>query len=172
MCLPTCPTYDITKLEKNSPRGRIALMRAIADEKLELTPAFGEEMSYCLGCLACETACPAGVDYAHLFEVARADVSRSGVTASPMRSFSHAVILRGLFTHPRLLRIVGRFLWLHQASGFQSLTRKLGLTRLLPRKLRELEPQAPTILAKFSNQVISPVEKPTSGAKPRYRVEY
>ncbi len=172
MCLPTCPTYDITKLEKNSPRGRIALMRAIADGKLELTPAFGEEMSYCLGCLACETACPAGVDYAHLFEVARADISRSGVTASPMRSFSHSVILRGLFTHPRLLRLVGRVLWLHQASGAQALVRRLGLTRLLPRKLRELEPQAPTVLPKFSNQVIKPIEKPETagGTKPRYRV--
>ena len=44
MCLPTCPTYDATKLERNSPRGRIALMRAIAERKLEVTPAFGEEL--------------------------------------------------------------------------------------------------------------------------------
>ena len=61
MCLPTCPTYVETRRERNSPRGRIALMRAVADRELEIGPAFAEEMSYCLGCLACQTACPAGV---------------------------------------------------------------------------------------------------------------
>ena len=53
MCLPTCPTYDATKVERNSPRGRIALVRAIADGRLEPTRIFGEEMYFCLGCLAC-----------------------------------------------------------------------------------------------------------------------
>ncbi len=168
MCLPTCPTYDATKVEKHSPRGRIALMRAIADDKLELSRAFGEEMSYCLGCLACETACPAGVDYAHLFEVARADVERSGVMVSPTRMVVRSLILRGLFTRPRLLRLVGRLLWIFQASGAQSLVRALGLTRLLPGRLRTLEPQTPRVLSRFSHQVIRPVEAP-KGDK-RYRV--
>jgi glycolate oxidase iron-sulfur subunit len=52
MCLPTCPTYMETKRERNSPRGRIALMRSIADGASQVTPSFGEEMYYCLGCLA------------------------------------------------------------------------------------------------------------------------
>src|ERR1043166_7455790 len=78
MCLPTCPTYDATKLERNSPRGRIALMRAIADNRLEPTQAFADEMYFCLGCLACMTACPAGVNYAELFEHARAEAEQSG----------------------------------------------------------------------------------------------
>src|SRR6476469_513182 len=72
LCLPTCPTYDATKVERNSPRGRISLMRAIADGRLETSKAFGEEMYFCLGCLACMTACPAGVNYAELFEHGRA----------------------------------------------------------------------------------------------------
>ena len=87
MCLPTCPTYDATKLERNSPRGRIALMRAIADDRLEPTAAFADEMYFCLGCLACMTACPAGVNYAELFEHARAEAEQSGVLDSPKRSF-------------------------------------------------------------------------------------
>ena len=168
MCLPTCPTYDLTKLEKHSPRGRIALMRAIADDHLALGPAFGEEMSYCLGCLACEAACPAGVDYAHLFEVARSDVENSGVMANPVRSVVRTALLKVLFTHPRLLRLVGRMLWLYQVTGAQWLFRRLGLTRLLPAKLRELEPMTPTVLPKFSHQLIAPVEQPTGGR--RYRV--
>ncbi len=83
MCLPTCPTYDATKRERNSPRGRIALMRAIADDELEVTSTFADEMSYCLGCLACQTACPAGVNYAELFETARSDIEQSGINDCP-----------------------------------------------------------------------------------------
>src|SRR5471030_2508565 len=100
MCLPTCPTYDATKLERNSPRGRIALMRSIADGNLEVTEAFGEELAFCLGCLACETACPAGVRYADLFEAARADIERAGVLKNPARDLVRAVTLRFLFTRP------------------------------------------------------------------------
>ena len=71
MCLPACPTYDETLDERSSPRGRIAMMRGIADGNLDLSRRFADEMYFCLGCLACQTACPAGVDYAALFENAR-----------------------------------------------------------------------------------------------------
>lgn len=167
MCLPTCPTYDATKLERNSPRGRIALMRAIADGDLEPTKAFADEMYYCLGCLACETACPAGVEYAHLFEVARAESEKSGTLNNPQRRIIRALTLRGIFTRPRLLRAIGRMLWLWQVTGAQALTRKLRLTALLPGKFRTLEPQTPTVHARFSNQQIQQSESPPS---PRYRV--
>ncbi|MCD8482769.1 MAG: (Fe-S)-binding protein [Verrucomicrobia bacterium] len=167
MCLPTCPTYVETKLERNSPRGRIALMRAIADDEMKLTKAFGEEMYYCLGCLACTTACPAGVDYAHLFEMARADVEEQGVLQRPERNFWRWLSLEVIFTRPRLLRILGRMLYVYQASGAQSLVRKLRLTAVLPKSLRELEPRAPAVRKRFSNQLIDPVEKSTPT---RYRV--
>ncbi len=167
LCLPTCPTYVETKEERNSPRGRIALMRAIADAELEVTKAFGEEMYYCLGCLACTTACPAGVNYAELFETARADVEKAGVLASPKRDFVRWAALRVLFTRPRLLRFVGRALRLWQSSGLQTLAREAGLINLLPDNLRRLEPQTPAIRARFSHQLIRPVEKP---AAPRHRV--
>lgn len=129
-------------------------MRAIADDHLERGPAFGKEMSYCLGCLACETTCLAGVDYAHLFEVARSDVEKSGVMANPVRSSIRTALLKILFTHPRPLRFVGRMLWLYQATGAQWLFRRLDLMRLLPAELRELEPMTPVVLPKFSHQLI------------------
>ncbi len=160
MCLPTCPTYDETKLERHSPRGRIALMRAIGDGELEVTKSFGEEMYYCLGCLACTTACPAGVDYPKLFETARAEVERQGVLDSPKRDFIRWFAVRFLFTRPRLLRLVGRALYLWQASGLQAMARRSGLTNLLPPDLRRLEPQAPVIQRRFSHQLIRPVERP------------
>jgi glycolate oxidase iron-sulfur subunit len=169
MCLPTCPTYVETGRERNSPRGRIALMRAIADGDLELTREFGEEMYYCLGCLACTTACPAGVDYPTLFETARADIEQKGVLDNPTRSAVRTLILGGLFTRPRLLRMVGRLLWLGQVTGLQALARKLGLLNYLPLNLAELEPQAPRIRARFSHQLIRPVETPVADP-PRKRV--
>ena len=155
MCLPTCPTYDATKRERNSPRGRIALMRAVADGDLEISRDFADEMSYCLGCLACQTACPAGVDYAQLFETARSDIERSRVNADAARDFWRWLSLKLLFTHPRLLRFAGTLLRWHQQSGVEGVMRQFGLTRLLPPSLRRLEPQAPRIAPAFSNRLIA-----------------
>ena len=168
LCLPACPTYDATKIERNSPRGRISLMRAIADGDLEATRAFGEEMYFCLGCLACQTACPAGVDYNQLFETARAEAEASGHLANPTRTLLRTLLLRGLFPSPRLLRLVGRLLWLYQASGLEAVVRRSGLLRLLPKRLRVLEGQRPQIERRFSHQQIAPVETPS--VPRRYRV--
>ena len=167
MCLPTCPTYDATHRERNSPRGRIALMRAVADGSLEVTRSFADEMSYCLGCLACQTACPAGVDYATLFETARSDIAASDVDASVRRRFWKTVTLRFLFTYPRALRAAGRLLRLYQRSGLETLARRTGAARLLPSDLRRLEPQAPRIAAAFSDALIPRREEPPGTARHR-----
>lgn len=167
MCLPTCPTYVETKLERNSPRGRIALMRGIADGKLGVTEAFGEEMYFCLGCLACETACPAGVSYARMFEEARADIEETRVLARPKRDFVRAIMLRLVFTRPLLLRAVGRMLRWYQASGAEWLVRKLRLTALLPRDLRDLEPLTPRVQRHFSDTLIAEHESPREEARHR-----
>jgi glycolate oxidase iron-sulfur subunit len=168
MCLPTCPTYVETGRERNSPRGRIALMRAVADGELATTPAFADEMSYCVGCLACTTACPAGVDYVNLLETARAHVEASRVNASRARDLVRAFTMRWMFVHPGVLRAAGRILWLWQASGLQATFRELGLGVLLPKRLRVLEPSAPRIQRHFSDALIEPVE-PARGPK-RHRV--
>lgn len=164
MCLPTCPTYDETKLERHSPRGRIALMRAIGDGELEVTRAFGDEMYHCLGCLACVSACPAGVDYPRLFETARAEVERAGVLDSPRRDVTRWFALRFIFTRPRLLRWVGRVLRFWQHSGLEAMARRAGLMALLPADLRRLEPQAPRMQSRFSNELIRPVESPVGAS--------
>ncbi len=169
MCLPTCPTYDATRRERHSPRGRIALMRAVADGELTASKSFAEEMSYCLGCLACQTACPAGVEYGQLLETARAEVEASGAVSTPARSFWRALTLKVLFTDPGLLRLAGRFLRLYQQSGLQTLVRKLKLTRLLPENLRSLEPMTPEIAPVFSDENIRLLEAP-AGTAPRKHV--
>src|SRR3954471_19375666 len=130
LCLPTCPTYDATKLERNSPRGRISLIRAIADGRLEATKTFGEEMYFCLGCLACMTACPAGVNYAELFEHARAEVESKGVLKSPKRNFIRAFTVRWLFMEQHRLQLLGSALRLYQQLGLQKLLRRSGVLKL------------------------------------------
>lgn len=168
MCLPTCPTYDATKLERNSPRGRIALMRAIADDRLEPTREFAEEMYFCLGCLACTTACPAGVNYAELFERARAEAEASGVLKSPQRSLLRRVVLRWLFEDLNRLQLVGAALRLYQKLGLQRFVRWSRVLRLFPRRLQELEAMTPTVLDHVSSDLI-PVISPARDQR-RFRV--
>jgi glycolate oxidase iron-sulfur subunit len=170
MCLPTCPTYDATRRERSSPRGRIALMRAVADGVVDgRSDVLAEEMSYCLGCLACQTACPAGVDYATLFETARAEVESAPANDRLTRRLARAVTLGGLFMRPRLLRAAGRMLRVYQRSGAERLARRVGLTRLLPAGLRRLERQTPRVAARFSYELIAAQEVPAVG-EARYRV--
>jgi glycolate oxidase iron-sulfur subunit len=168
LCLPACPTYVETGRERNSPRGRIALMRAIADSELPVSRVFGEEMYYCLGCLACTSACPAGVNYAQLFEAARAEIEVSGVLENPRRNLVRMLTLRWMFTKPRLLRWAGRIVWLYQASRLQDMVRKLRLPSFVPKRWQGLEAQTPRVRSRFSHQLIKRSESPDDSV--RYRV--
>ncbi len=164
MCLPDCPTYQETGRERNSPRGRIALMRAVADGELAVTEQFGREMYYCLGCLACQSACPADVDYARLFEHSRATIEKEGVTDTPRRRLYRFLTLRLLFRSPRLLRFVARLLRGYQRSNWDQRVRESGL---IPRHLRHLEPNTPRVCPRFSHELIAASESPP---RPRHRV--
>ena len=168
MCLPACPTYDATKLERNSPRGRIALMRAIADDRLAPTKEFADEMYFCLGCLACQTACPAGVNYAELFEHARGEAEASGVLDTPKRGLIRWFTLRWLFMEHRRLQWVGRLMHAWQSLGLQAFVRRSGLLKLLPKRWRELEAMTPTFEREFSEEFI-PLALPANGER-RFRV--
>ena len=141
---------------------------AIADDRLEPTKAFADEMYFCLGCLACVTACPAGVNYAELFEHARAEAEQSGALGSPKRNFIRSFTLRWLFMDLNRLHLVGRLLRFYQQLGLQTLVRRSGILKLLPKRLRELEAMTPTIQPQFSAELIAPVT-PAAGQK-KYRV--
>src|ERR1017187_253212 len=164
MCLPTCPTYEATKHETSSPRGRIALMRAVADGRLAPnSPQFADEMYFCLGCLACETVCPAGVNYAEMIEYARAEVESGGAKAGVKRGLIRAFALRWLFARPQRLRWIARFLRVDEAVGLSK-----AFASLLPQRLRELHAQQPKICDNFSFDLIRETESPTTPH--RYRV--
>lgn len=144
-------------------------MRTVADGDLEVGKEFADEMYYCLGCLACQTACPAGVKYAELFETARAEIERSKVLETNERDFWRWLTLNVLFMHPRLLRLVGWGMRLWQKTGLDLWLREFGFFGLLPKKLRALEPQTPRIAPAFSDELIDRVELPKDGVV-KYRV--
>jgi glycolate oxidase iron-sulfur subunit len=146
-CQPSCPTFIETGgKESSSPRGRIALMKAVVDGKLEPDENFQKELSLCLGCRACETACPSGVRYGHLLEEARAIVN-----GNKQHSFA-ARLIRGFFFKQLLpkqgrLNLLGSLLWIYQQFGFQWIARKSRFLKLLPGNLADMESVVPKVLS-------------------------
>lgn len=125
LCLPHCPTYELKKTENESPRGRIALMRAIATGKLEATADLKAHLDRCLVCGACEKACPAGVPYTRLIDSARALVAQKENSNSPASRPQETLRSLEKIEHWYPL------LQLYQLSGLQKAARKTGLLRLL-----------------------------------------
>jgi glycolate oxidase iron-sulfur subunit len=125
LCLEACPTYTLTGNENDSPRGRLYLMRAVEEGRLAVASgAFERHINRCLGCRACEQACPAGVPYGELLEAARADISRQGVR----RGWTDG-----------LLRFVLRHVWLDSARlSFMFACARLLRDSRLPRLLLRL----------------------------------
>ena len=110
-CLPTCPTYALWGEEMDSPRGRIVLMKAGLEEGSELSPEMVEHWDRCLGCMACVTACPSGVQYDKLIEDTRAQVERRHPRTFRERLQRRAVF--ALFPHPGRLRALAPLARLH-----------------------------------------------------------
>jgi glycolate oxidase iron-sulfur subunit len=136
LCLEACPTYRITRLETESPRGRLHLMGAIAAGRIDLREADGAvlHLDRCLACRACEAVCPSGVPYGSLIEETRAAVAWSrGIGVAPRA-------LLWLVSHPRLLAASAAFLSLYERSGLRRVVR-----RFLPPRLRRLDDLAPPL---------------------------
>jgi glycolate oxidase iron-sulfur subunit len=149
LCLPTCPTYVETLVETSGPRGRIALIKAVAEGRLNLTsPGFVHQMSECLDCRACEAVCPSGVAYGQLLEPARTQVQRAIASRAPwhIRALRWFLLDR-VFSSMALLRFLAVLLRLSQQMGLQSLARASGILRIL--HLEDSEKLAPRISPHF-----------------------
>jgi len=149
LCLPTCPTYVETLVETSSPRGRIALIKAVDEGRLDLlSPGFVHQMSECLDCRACEAVCPSGVAYGQLLEPARTQIERASEPEQPAgRRFVRWFTLQGLFAHLGTMRFVAALMRIYQTSGLRALARRSGILAALG--LRELEAMAPEISPRF-----------------------
>ncbi|WP_093783200.1 (Fe-S)-binding protein [Actinacidiphila guanduensis] len=141
-CLPSCPTYVLWGEEMDSPRGRIDLIKGgLAGEGLDATAV--RHLDQCLGCMACVTACPSGVQYDKLIEATRAQVERRATR--PWRERLLRTLVYSLFPHPRRLRALRVPLRACQRSGLRTLAARAGLLRLLPARLRAMEALAPRL---------------------------
>jgi len=148
LCLEACPTYVITGDENDGPRGRIYLMRAVAEERLAKTAtAFQRHIDRCLGCRACETVCPAGVQYGQLLEAARAEIISAPARRGPAYSLMRFA-LRHVWLQPARLRAAFGFSRLMRNSGVASLLLRTGLPKLISPRLEFalllLQSSAPT----------------------------
>jgi glycolate oxidase iron-sulfur subunit len=144
LCLPSCPTYAELGQEPDSPRGRIYLIKALADGRIGLSDTTAEHLSLCLGCRACESACPSGVQYGHLIEAGRAELETKR-PGSPLRRLVRRAAFDMLLPRPALLRAVAGALRFYQGSGLQGLVRASGVLRLFPATLRASEALLPPL---------------------------
>jgi glycolate oxidase iron-sulfur subunit len=129
ICLPPCPTYRVLGEEMDSPRGRIYLMRAAAEGRLALTSTFARHLDLCLGCRACETACPSGVPFGSLLEATRAELRRHG--PPPRRRLLESLVF-SIFPEPARVGWALAAWKLYRRSGLRALARATGVLRLFP----------------------------------------
>ena len=143
-CLQACPTYVETGLETESPRGRIALMKAVNEGRIGITPGVVRHWDLCIQCRACEVVCPSGVPYGRLIEATMAQVeSRRKIGLLP--KLASEISLKQVLIHQRRLGWVVSALRLYQRTGLQKVLRKSGLLRVAPGGLAELEHSLPPI---------------------------
>ena len=144
-CLPTCPTYIQSGYkESHSPRGRIALMKAVVDGLIEPDEDVENTLNVCLGCRACEPVCPSGVNYGHLLEEARDIINQNKKFSMPVRAV-RKVVFEGLFPHQNRMRTLTGLIGFYQRSGLQTLTHKTGIMKLFPETLATMDLVLPKV---------------------------
>ncbi|MCU0567222.1 MAG: heterodisulfide reductase-related iron-sulfur binding cluster [Oculatellaceae cyanobacterium Prado106] len=165
-CLSTCPSYRVIGKETDSPRGRIYLMDAINEGEAPLSEASVQHFDSCLGCLACVTTCPSGVQYDKLISATRPQIERNHTRGLGDRLFRQ--LLFSLFPYPNRLRVLLLPLAFYQQLKLPQLIRSTGLLQKLSPRLAAMESLLPTVTAK-SFQDTLPDVIPAQGPK-RYRV--
>ncbi|MDV2582254.1 (Fe-S)-binding protein [Alkalibacillus haloalkaliphilus] len=150
-CLPACPTYVETQDEVHSPRGRISLMMAVRNGEIEEVEEVEDSLNVCLGCRACEPACPAGVNYGQMLEEARAifqEHKKVPLKEKAMRKTT----LNTLFQDQSKMEKATSLLGFYQRSGLQKTSRKLKVMNFFPEHMRQMEQVLPKITKRKDRQ--------------------
>ena len=165
-CLATCPSYRVIGKEMDSPRGRIYLMDAINKGEATIDVTTASHFDTCLGCLACVSTCPSGVQYDKLISATRPQIERNQPRSLPDKLVR--TLIFNLFPYPNRLRIFLPSLWLYQKSGLQQFVRNTGLLKQVFPRLAAMESILPTVKADSWHDDL-PEVIPAQGQK-RYRV--
>lgn len=142
-CLSTCPTFLLWGEEMDSPRGRIQLMKMATEGDISINETFTMHIDQCLGCMACVTTCPSGVQYDKLIEATRSQVERKAPRSLFDRLFRE--LLFSLFPHPARLRLMVPLLWLYQNLGLSRLLNAPQVARYIPARLLGMEKILPSV---------------------------
>ena len=148
LCLSACPTYVETNLETESPRGRIALMKAVKEGRLGISRLVASHWELCLQCRACEAVCPSGVPFGRLMENTRSQVLQHRKESWRLRLVK-AIFLRAALPHTSRLKLGASFFRIYQRWGLQRLVRSSGVLNLLPCGLARLEAGLPSFSRRF-----------------------
>src|SRR5258705_5929024 len=140
----------------DSPRGRIYLMKMAAEGAATINETWVGHFDACLGCMACMTACPSGVDYAKLIEATRAQIERRYARPAAEKRFRR--FLLSVFTHPNRLRALLLPLRLYQKTGLQALVRRMGIPKKLPARWRAMEALLPQLPAQETLPQLIPAQ--------------
>jgi glycolate oxidase iron-sulfur subunit len=162
LCLAYCPTFAELGTEMDSPRGRIFLVKSLAEGRMSMSDSTVRHLSLCLDCRACETVCPAGVPYGRLIEAAKAEIERQR-PGGPIRRIFRWLNFGLLLGHPRLLALAASGARFYQASGLQRLARRSGLIQRLPGTLPAWDALLPTVPSKAERAApprLTPAEGP------------
>ncbi len=137
LCTTSCPTYTELDDENDGPRGRIYLMRAVADGRIDVSPRLQEHLRLCLDCRACETACPSGVHYGRLIEPFRLAMDEKEMEESLLKRFDwfREIVLFRLFPHAKRMRLALAPVKIAQRLGIYGLVERLGLLQLIPGRM-------------------------------------
>lgn len=167
-CLPTCPTYALTGRERSSPRGRVALARAVAEEQLEFTKALKDEAFFCLDCRACTTSCPSGVHAGEVMEHCRSQAHEAFPPSVPLKAFRNFV-LEKMLPDPDKLELTMLPARLYQKLGIQWLVRQSGMLKIGPDWMAKAEGMMPELHPPLRPQL--PEIVPAEG-EPRGKVAF
>lgn len=168
LCLNHCPTYRLWGREADSPRGRIRQMLLVDQGQLPLGERFVQHIDRCLDCRACETACPAGVEYGRLVEAARARIEQLYRRPLLERAWRR-LFFRTLLPHPQRIARVARLVRFYQHSGLQRFVRASGLLRIFG--LAERERLLPPVDGEFFLTELGHTFPPRGGRR-RARVAF
>ncbi|MDR3678222.1 MAG: (Fe-S)-binding protein [Acidobacteriota bacterium] len=167
LCLNACPTYRELGLEADSPRGRIYQMIQVEKGRLEIGKSFVHHIELCLDCRSCETACPSGVEYGKLVEVARGQIEQHYHRA-PLTTLARKLFYYEVLPYPGRLQLLGKLLRLYQRSGLEKLVLASRMLKLFPGRLEQVAQLAPRMEEPFFYDRLG-TTVPAEG-KQRYRV--
>ena len=170
LCLTACPTYRTLKTEPDSPRGRLYLMRGLAEGRIAPSDPLVGHLDRCLDCRACETVCPAGVPYSRLLEATRGQIARRWRAGSPLRLLGHWV-LRSVLPHAGRVELAADLLRVGQARPLAALLATPLAQKLLPRFARSGLAMTPTLQPRRTRSLASVAARLPAGARMEQRAD-